>query len=248
MTNRTCSVDNCGKTHRARGLCVTHYNAAHRKPNRTASVQCDGCGEMHEREARVTERYAHRYCSQLCRDYSGYGHSLSSRLPKSHWALWWGATSGWKARAHTIACLWCGATSTDRRLSALYCTTVCKMAHKRVKRRGREHHAVGDYTWMDITRLWQVFGKACAYCTAPTPLADIQAEHVVPLSRGGANNRSNLLPSCAPCNSDKRDLLLSEWNTDRARRGLPLVITSWGAEDEHYAHLVTDWTSVLLSA
>lgn len=29
--------------------------------------------------------------------------------------------------------------------------------------------------------------------------------------RGGENHIGNLLPSCASCNSDKRDLLLDEW-------------------------------------
>lgn len=37
------------------------------------------------------------------------------------------------------------------------------------------------------------------------------ADHVVPLSRGGTNERDNLVCSCVPCNSSKADRLLSEW-------------------------------------
>ncbi|WP_396653194.1 HNH endonuclease [Microbacterium sp. BE35] len=77
----------------------------------------------------------------------------------------------------------------------------------------------------------------CAYCTEHLPAADLQAEHVTPLSRGGDNGLNNILPSCAPCNSDKRDLLLSEWNTDRERRGLPPRITTWSDTDARYQHL-----------
>lgn len=37
------------------------------------------------------------------------------------------------------------------------------------------------------------------------------ADHVVPLSRGGTNERDNLVCCCIPCNSSKADRLLSEW-------------------------------------
>lgn len=37
------------------------------------------------------------------------------------------------------------------------------------------------------------------------------ADHVVPLSRGGSNERDNLVCCCIPCNSSKADRLLSEW-------------------------------------
>lgn len=37
------------------------------------------------------------------------------------------------------------------------------------------------------------------------------ADHVVPLSRGGTNERDNLVCACIPCNSSKCDRLLSEW-------------------------------------
>lgn len=36
-------------------------------------------------------------------------------------------------------------------------------------------------------------------------------DHVVPLSRGGTNDESNLVACCMPCNSSKSDRLLTEW-------------------------------------
>lgn len=77
---------------------------------------------------------------------------------------------------------------------------------------------------------------------ASTPLSEIQAEHVQPLSRGGANGTTNLLPSCGPCNADKRDLALMDWNPDRERRGLAPVKTTWHPSDDRYQHLVSGST------
>lgn len=50
----------------------------------------------------------------------------------------------------------------------------------------------------------------CQYCFTlinGTPAAD----HVIPLNRGGNHIPSNLVASCKPCNSSKRDKLLTEW-------------------------------------
>jgi hypothetical protein len=76
---------------------------------------------------------------------------------------------------------------------------------------------------------------ACAYCgNRPERL---EPDHVVPLSRGGMNSLSNLLPACPACNSDKRAILLPDWNADRTRRGKPPRTTEWGTDDARYWHL-----------
>jgi 5-methylcytosine-specific restriction endonuclease McrA len=36
-------------------------------------------------------------------------------------------------------------------------------------------------------------------------------DHVVPLGRGGASTRGNVVPSCKACNTKKRHLLPVEW-------------------------------------
>ncbi|QIS38632.1 HNH endonuclease [Clavibacter capsici] len=91
---------------------------------------------------------------------------------------------------------------------------------------------------MDVTKLWVLFDKACAYCGTPTPLDLIHPEHVVAISRGGANNTTNLLPSCNRCNGDKRDLSLAAWAESRVARGLTPVTTTWDEGDPRYKHLV----------
>lgn len=245
---RTCGVDGCDKKHVAKGMCGTHYNKAkypaevrHRKIPHV----CDGCGITFEREARV-KRYANIYCSNLCRDYAK-GSIGTCKLPAEHWALMYGATCTFKP-ARCIDCSWCGTAIVTTLDTQQFCTRTCKIKAAKAKRRAAEHNAIGVYTWAQIARLWVAFDKGCAYCARPTALTDIQAEHVQALSRGGANNLSNLLPSCGPCNSDKRELTLDEWATDRVRRKLPPVTTTWTHTDPRYAHLSTGRSLAHLAA
>lgn len=60
-------------------------------------------------------------------------------------------------------------------------------------------------------------GFSCAYCDDEDDV-ELTADHVVPLSRGGTNDRSNLVCACLPCNSSKRNLLLTEWPGRRTAR------------------------------
>ncbi|MFI2188009.1 HNH endonuclease [Streptomyces sioyaensis] len=49
---------------------------------------------------------------------------------------------------------------------------------------------------------------ACAYCGAHATHLD----HVTPLSKGGADVESNIVPACAPCNLSKGAKTLAEWS------------------------------------
>ncbi|WP_292698184.1 HNH endonuclease [Microbacterium sp. 69-10] len=66
-------------------------------------------------------------------------------------------------------------------------------------------------------------GRRCAYCGELTENPD--PEHVVPLSRGGRNDMSNLVTACRACNTDKGDMTPAEWSADRAHRGKPALNT-----------------------
>lgn len=237
---RTCSIEGCGNKHRARGLCATHYNQ--QLPNRHRKVEhkCDLCGSTMLKQLGQEKRYTHMYCSQLCRDYARFG-PTSCTIPRDHWARWYGVASEWNPPVirNTGECAWCGGHN-PRHLSAAYCSLACKKRASKVRRKGREHGAPGEYTWAQVTRLWLRLDRACAYCRQPTPLSQVDPDHVVPLSRGGLNSQGNILPSCRACNSDKRDLLLHEWDADRERRGLAPRTTSWSANDKRYTHLVID--------
>ena len=57
----------------------------------------------------------------------------------------------------------------------------------------------------------------CVYCAAPASAVD----HIRPLSRGGWEHESNLVPACGSCNCSKNDSLLTEWNrADRVAHGV----------------------------
>ncbi len=52
-------------------------------------------------------------------------------------------------------------------------------------------------------------GEVCKYCGATG--VPLQLDHVVPRSRGGADEAENLAPACKPCNSSKGARTPEEW-------------------------------------
>ncbi|MDD3618243.1 MAG: HNH endonuclease [Desulfobulbaceae bacterium] len=63
------------------------------------------------------------------------------------------------------------------------------------------------------TRWWQqktASGK-CYYCGREVGYAHLTMDHVIPLSRGGASTRDNLVPCCKECNTRKKRSLTIEW-------------------------------------
>jgi hypothetical protein len=61
---------------------------------------------------------------------------------------------------------------------------------------------------------WISEGILCAYCDNTCETID----HILPLNRGGDNERQNLTPACRSCNSSKGDRLLSEWKAHDRRK------------------------------
>jgi len=51
----------------------------------------------------------------------------------------------------------------------------------------------------------------CHYCDGLFPPRELTMDHVVPLVRGGVSSRSNVVPCCKECNSQKQNLLPVEW-------------------------------------
>ena len=56
----------------------------------------------------------------------------------------------------------------------------------------------------------------CAYCGDPAPTT---VDHVTPVSRGGTDDRSNLVPACRSCNMEKLDFTPEEWREWREAKG-----------------------------
>jgi 5-methylcytosine-specific restriction endonuclease McrA len=56
----------------------------------------------------------------------------------------------------------------------------------------------------DWQAMLEQFNYSCAYCGSSE---DITQDHIIPLSKGGANVIENIQPLCRTCNSRKRDKL-----------------------------------------
>lgn len=232
MDNRTCT--GCGTvftpTHGRQRCCSIEC----RKPTHAkVTLTCDGCGGAAVKYKRRTRRYASTYCSVSCRDDALKGSKRCS-LPSSHWARWYGKTSA----ISFGECEWCGGVMTNRP-GKQTCSRICKGKRSKARRAGREHGARGEYRWSDVMKLWMRTGQQCAYCLTHLELIDMQVEHVTPLSRGGRNDMTNILPACAVCNGDKCDRTPGEWDQDRERRGLPLRSSHINSDDARFSHLVT---------
>lgn len=63
------------------------------------------------------------------------------------------------------------------------------------------------YTHLELVSRWEQFNNCCVYCGAIATSID----HVIPLSKGGADVLSNLLPSCHPCNLSKGAKDVDTW-------------------------------------
>lgn len=74
------------------------------------------------------------------------------------------------------------------------------------KRRARKL-ANGVYK-ISLKELKKIYSSPCFYCGSTD---SIQADHVIPVSRGGQHSIGNLLPACAKCNMSKGSKLLIEW-------------------------------------
>jgi hypothetical protein len=56
----------------------------------------------------------------------------------------------------------------------------------------------------------------CAYCGGMPAVVD----HIMPLSRGGTDDRANLAPACRACNMEKLDFTPAEYRAYREEEGL----------------------------
>lgn len=86
--------------------------------------------------------------------------------------------------------------------------------HPEVKRakdhayRARKIAANGSFTGAEWLELLSRSGYVCAYCGGPGPL---EADHRVPLARGGTNFIDNILPACRSCNGRKHKMTEEEF-------------------------------------
>jgi len=73
------------------------------------------------------------------------------------------------------------------------------------------------YKLRNFLKLWRekatFHGWRCAYCRKPLTESSLSADHRIPISRGGSDLLSNLLPVCYPCNRQKGKRTEGEYRT-----------------------------------
>lgn len=78
-----------------------------------------------------------------------------------------------------------------------------KVAAHDAARRARKLNASGKHTGGDLAAIIKAQGHRCAYCRVSLRRVKKHADHIVPLARGGSNDKANLQFLCQPCNSAK---------------------------------------------
>ena len=71
------------------------------------------------------------------------------------------------------------------------------------RKRARKLNAKGFHTLEQWMARVEVFGWKCVYCKLTLTLLTLTKDHKIPLSRGGSEWPSNLVPACRVCNSTK---------------------------------------------
>lgn len=248
MAERTCDVDECTRTHLAKGLCRQHYNHQYKsRPGykRTSyPITCATCGEKCQ-----SARRNGKFCSDLCKGLF-YSDTMRTKspLPQHHPVMVLIAearkpkprepkrsTYEWRTARECpgCACLFTPLYTPN----AITCSKRCSRRVHRWRRKASERNATGTFTWSEFMQVARRFNYLCAYCG--TRDGQLEPDHVVPLSRGGSNSTTNLLPSCRTCNGNKSAMLLDEWAVWRAGRGETPLATHWAPEDKRYWHLTS---------
>ena len=70
-------------------------------------------------------------------------------------------------------------------------------------RKHRVRNAQGSHTGDDVQAIFAAQKGRCAYCREPITMRAKHVDHILPLARGGTNDRRNLQITCAGCNQRK---------------------------------------------
>lgn len=111
-----------------------------------------------------------------------------------------------KAKKPSSACSTCRRKAQAQHVKNFYRRLPPDKRHTLTHRRRAESYGVEhqEYSRTAILARW---GHACAYCGQLATHLD----HVVPLSKGGADAESNIVPACQHCNLSKGAKTLEEW-------------------------------------
>ncbi|KKN28543.1 hypothetical protein LCGC14_0853100 [marine sediment metagenome] len=78
------------------------------------------------------------------------------------------------------------------------------------------------YGWTKLR--WKILYRdkyTCQYCGQAAPNVQLEVDHIIPLSEGGADDDTNLITSCWACNRGKNGLARSIYFKEKNRKRSP---------------------------
>ena len=81
----------------------------------------------------------------------------------------------------------------------------------RHERRARIKQSKGKFTSEELSNLVEKSNNKCCYCLENLPNREYQADHFIPLSKGGTNYIENIKISCPTCNFSKHAKMPHVW-------------------------------------
>jgi hypothetical protein len=186
---RICSEPGCGRPHRARGLCGSHYNQQH-APNRHAKrdIVCLECGQPH-----TTTRPDGAFCSEACHGLNT--RRLNGNLVRHLWTFQPAKPDAWRTCAH------CGSSFALPWITS-FCSQHCEAAHYAPRSFSR---------WIsneERVRIYERDRWRCGTCGLQVPHrwetgSELRPtlDHVIPRSQGGTDDAANLRIAHLICNS-----------------------------------------------
>ncbi len=77
--------------------------------------------------------------------------------------------------------------------------------------RAKKFGCVGKHNLQDIQELYIEQRKYCYWCACDLTKINRHVDHIVPLSKMGSNDKSNLCITCSTCNFSKGNKMPEEW-------------------------------------
>ncbi|MGY4930325.1 HNH endonuclease [Streptomyces sp. 900116325] len=232
MAQRICDTPDCGKPHRARGLCSAHWKRRYAPTRTYAPVPCCVCGEP----ALKTSGRERIVCSLACRWFVQNERQSSdvwfiecawcdalftSRAPGVRWC--WDSCKAIDIRTVWPSCRvrYTTCSQCDRLFVTPYtvstCSPACAVAKLKDDKREAKHKRRArqrDAYVANVSRraIYERDRWMCHLCgkkinrdaEVPDPLAPT-LDHVIPLAAGGTHEPANVRAAHYRCNSIKGD-------------------------------------------
>jgi 5-methylcytosine-specific restriction endonuclease McrA len=98
-------------------------------------------------------------------------------------------------------------------------TSLGKMVQSRYDSRGKKKCIRVQFTKAQRERIWEKQGKKCSCCGVKLSVGSFEIDHIVPLSRQGSNDESNLQALCRKCHQTKTNKEAAErcFDTDNTQ-------------------------------